>query len=156
MLATLPRCVFLAFTLFYGFSEASLAQEIPEQRLAIPSGRPTNNLPAVVIIPIRQDSQPFTGGGWILVYRNLERPAQTPSVGHHSQSVYLPGMLAEGLITWEITHTQNEKCSSSTGGPCPDLIYILSVPDGFVAVPESAQVDERDGLRIFVVPIGMS
>ena len=130
----------------------SWAQEVPELDLSTPSGRLSTGIPAAILIPIRNESLPNSNGGWVLVYRNLVRGAQTPNADIHSRSVDVPGSMKEAVITWEITHTVNNKCTDAVEG-CPDQIRVLSVPEGYVAVPQSAQVNEREGLRVLIIPI---
>lgn len=62
---------------------------------------------------------------------------------------------ANAVISWEIIRTRNNACVEETGSACPDMLRILSVPEGYMAVPESAWVDEGSGLEILIVPNGI-
>ena len=143
----------LAIGLLLSSLNVSSAQEVPETNLSIPAGRLTTNIPESIIIPIQNARTQKGSDGWVLVYRNLVRSAQTPNTDLRFQSVKVPGTLRDGVIKWEILHTENEECLETVEVGCPDLIRILSVPEGYIAIPESAQVNERDGLRIFIVPL---
>ena len=142
----------LAIGLLLSSLNVSLAQEVPETNLSIPAGRLTTNIPTATLIPIRNERLSNPHSGWVLVYRNLVSPAQAPNTEVHSRVVVGPDTAHQEAITWEITHTENSSCGGSEE-ECPDEIRILSVPAGYVAVPNRALVNEREGLRIFIVPL---
>lgn len=148
----LPVAFTMAILVSHITSGAASAQEVPELNLSTPAGRLTTGIPEVVLVPIRKGSVRNQTGGWVLIYRNFVRDAEATRLDVRSRRVGLPGLSHEGVITWEITHTLNAKCIDVEGG-CPDQIRVLSVPEGYMAVPESAQVEEREGLRILIIPI---
>lgn len=138
----------------------SLAGPAPAQRHDVHFGIPVpHSLPDVILVPIRSNIDPGTSGGWILTFRNQLSGPGTPDRDIETRIVTVAG--ADGApvvaaITWAITRTRNDRCAQQTGKGCPDLLQILSVPEGFVAVPKSAIVEEQAGQRIFIVPQGMS
>ncbi len=62
------------------------------------------------------------------------------------------GQQKNASISWEIVRTRNDICIQADSGPCPDRIRVLSVPDGFQAVPSSGWVDEGMIISIHIVP----
>lgn len=64
-------------------------------------------------------------------------------------------MLSDGGIdvTVNIVHTADGSCGRPS---CPDNLLVLSVTEGFVAVPTEVTVEEGTGATILIVPEGMS
>ena len=93
-------------------------------------------LPEVMVLPA-------AGEGWVLSYRNGLSGAERPDreVGRREVA---PGE----WIVWEIARTANDACAPA----CPDLIRVLSVPEGFAAWPVGAEVPEGAGLTIVIRP----
>ena len=118
----------------------------------------THNFPEAILLPIRFDGIALPQAGWILSYRNGLRRPDAPDREIQARRVRAPGSggdLTDGLISWEVVRTRNNGCASAAGGPCPDTISVLSVPDGFVAVPAVRSVDEGATLQILIVPSGI-
>lgn len=134
-------------------ASVSVAQEVPELDLSIPAGRLSKGVPDSVIIPTGNNEDQASNSGWVLVYRNLVTSTATPNSDVRSKPVKLPNSKTLGVITWEIIHTENRNCLREVYYGCPDQIEILSVPEGYMAVPERAEVAEREGLKIYIVPI---
>lgn len=118
-----------------------------------------HTVPEVLLVPIALDGVPAGHGGWILSYRNTltglespEREIQTRQVplSNHREGANLRS------IAWEITRTRNNDCVDWRQTRCQDQIRVLSVPDGFMAVPNQAWIREGAGLRIYIVPVGLS
>lgn len=119
---------------------------------------PAFELPETILVPIRFEGAIAPQAGWVLTYRNDLRGAKTPDREIEARRVRSPGPDSDsidGLISWEIVRTRNDSCSSRTNGPCPDTIRVLSVPDGFIAVPEALSVEEGAVLKIHIVPAGI-
>ena len=116
------------------------------------------SLPEAMIVPIKTRGRADITAGWVLLYRNKLLGLQVPNVAVDGRTVILhPGAEGEttGLITWKITRTRNDSCAGATIQPCADRIEILSVPEGYRAFPESAWVNEENGIQIFIVPAGI-
>ena len=151
-----PNVCWLLATLAIGQAGPSEAQEVSEQSLSILFGRPSVAIPETLLIPIRSRGAENASTGWMLVYRNFETSAKAPKMRTYDRTVSLPGRGRSGKIVWEIINTVNASCTSYSGGPCPDIIRVVIVPEGYIALPQSAVVDERESIRIMVVPSGLS
>jgi len=119
---------------------------------------PAHTVPEAIVLPIRFDGTLSRPTGWVLSYRNGLLGAEAPDreVGSRRVAVQGPkGGQADGVVSWEIVRTRNDGCASSTGGPCPDIIRVLAVPDGFMAVPAELSVEEGATRRILIVPAGI-
>lgn len=116
------------------------------------------NLPEVILLPMKIDGRTMAGGGWSLSYRNGLRGSDFPDHEAESRNVTFRdhnGKEVSTTVSWEIVRTQNNQCADRAKELCPDLIRMLSVPNGFVAVPESAWVNEGSSFRILIVPAGI-
>lgn len=116
------------------------------------------HLPEAILIPIRSQLSPGVPG-WILTFRNTRRGPDAPDRETGARDVTATGpdgVPVAATIAWEILRTRNDRCSDHPAKDCPDTLRILSVPDGFIAVPKSAIVEEDGVLRVFIVPQGMS
>ena len=120
---------------------------------------PAATLPEAILVPILWDGSPVPNGGWILTYRNALTGSEVALRDVESREVSVRDLAGDTLrarISWEITRTPNSSCAAADLGPCPDQIRVLSVPDGFLAVPDAAVVDEGAALRIYIVPAAIS
>lgn len=113
------------------------------------------DLPEAILLPLKHEGKLAAGGGWVLSYRNgltgtdqPEREAQSRYVTHSDRA----NTPTTSLISWEITRTPNNLCPEAA---CPDMIRIIAVPDGFIAIPESAWIEEGETLRTYIVPAGI-
>ena len=108
-----------------------------------------------MLLRIRVDGA-ASPAGWIISHRNGLSGPDTPDHETQSQTVELASETADsGLIVWTITRTRNDRCEAHQDAPCPDLIRIVRVPDGFMAVPQEAWAGEGEVLEIYIVPAGM-
>lgn len=110
-------------------------------------------LPEILFLPI--SGQLDEAVGWRISYRNGYSGADAPVRVINSRAiVYLnqDGKKATASVTWQIERTTNSACIPVTGHLCPDMIKILSVPPGYIAVPESAVVKEGSAIEIHIVP----
>lgn len=111
--------------------------------------------PEVLIAPLQFNGGLGSSDGWIIVYRNTLTGPEAPDLERQSRDVvhadpHSPHHIA--TVAWEILRTSNKTCNETGAGPCPDRIRILSVPEGYQAMPETAWVDEGAILSIRVVP----
>ena len=128
------------------------------QTVQMQTAPPRQLLPEAIIVPLKSQGRSNVTAGWVLLYRNNLRGAQTPDVVVEGRSVTLRSGTDDGMhavITWKITRTRNDSCVSATLPSCPDRIEILSVPVGFRAFPESSWIDEGEGIQIFIVRAGV-
>ncbi len=98
-------------------------------------------LPEVMLIRSLQQT------GWVLSYTNQLSSAGSPDAEVQTRE------LPEGIVSWRISRSRNNGCLPS---PCPDSLQILSVPDGYIAVPQAAEVDEEKNVTILIVPNNLS
>ncbi len=111
--------------------------------------------PEVMLAPMKVNGSPATEAGWILFYRNTLAGPKVPDVEIQKRNVTharVGGQQETASISWEIVRTRNDICIQAGSGPCPDRIQVLSVPDGFQAVPSSGWVDEGMIISIHIVP----
>jgi hypothetical protein len=101
--------------------------------------------PEVILIPVSFNSK-TEANRWRLVYRNGLHGAHAPTLLTETRIV------PSGAITWRITRTHNAPCVERTGSACPDMLQILSVPDGYIAVPDRVWVEEGDGVQVLIIP----
>lgn len=112
-------------------------------------------LPEVILAPMQVNEDSVMAGGWILIYRNTSTGPEEPDVEIQSRNLVdlgFPRRRDDAVISWEVLRTPNGPCAKAGSGPCPDRIRVLSVPDGFQAVPEAAWVPEGTYLSIRIVP----
>ena len=115
--------------------------------------------PEAILVPMALDGRASGHVGWILSYRNNLRGSDAPNREIQTRQVTTSDQnegTTLGSISWEITRTQNNVCPDWQQARCPDQIRVLSVPDGFMAVPEQTWIREGSGLRIYIVQVGMS
>lgn len=115
-----------------------------------------NVLPEVILAPMQVNAEHRAGRGWMLIYRNTLSGPETPDVALQSRRVVLAGLHGPqhaATVFWEILRTPNVNCRNGGAGPCPDRIRVLSVPEGFQAVPEAAWVNEGTVLTIRIIPV---
>jgi hypothetical protein len=115
-------------------------------------------IPEVLLIAIRPDST-SQNVGWILSYRNALSAPDTPAseTGTRVVEVIGPdGQSVTARLVWHITRTRNDACLPLDGHACPDILRVLSVPEGFAAFPERAEVAEGGTVRLYIVPAGLS
>lgn len=115
-------------------------------------------LPEAMLLPMTVEGRTIGGGGWILTYRNDLRGSEIPdrevesrTVTFHSQT----GKQVSATVSWEITRTQNNQCADRRKAMCPDILRVLIVPDGFIAVPQSVVANEQTSVRVLIVPAGI-
>lgn len=148
---TRPDPAALACLLAGLFAAPLPAQDLP------PGMAPGTNLPEVVLVPHCPRGALGAQAGWILTYRNGLSGPEAPDreVGSRPARSCDGTPFAATPIAWEIARTRNDACTAADGGPCPDRFRILSVPDGFIAAPQDAEVGEGATARIYIVPRGM-
>lgn len=130
----------------------STAQDVSTAFLA-----PRFVAPEAILIPIGSPQQP-TALSWRLAYHNGLRGPDAPDVLVEKRDVLVrgdDGRPATGVISWKIIRTRNDTCLAATGSACPDMLQIMSLPKGYMAVPESVWVEEGDGFQIHIVPNGV-
>ena len=86
-------------------------------------------------------------GMWNLLYEN-----GSTSVNDPSDSVLIEG---DHNISWRFERTSNAPCASRREDPappevCADTIHVFP-PDGYIAIPDVATVNERDAAVILIV-----
>ena len=116
------------------------------------------SLPESILIPLSHNGQKMPNGGWILSYRNgLQGPEAPDREVQIREVTFGDGALASisSEISWEILRIRNDECVEDGEDPCPDRIRVLSVPEGFMAVPEDIWIGEGRSIRIFIVPEGI-
>lgn len=138
-------------------SVLTTAHPVKAQEYVSPYPRPHVSLPETILVPIRNERGSQTGGGWMLTYRNCYSSPDVPAREVHSRTVTWKAQARTigGSVSWEIIRTPNNECTDYSGGPCPDTIRILSVPQGFVAVPNIERVNEGENRIIYIVPAGV-
>lgn len=139
---------------------ALLAATPLAQAQTLPDGLPVSaQIPQVMLLPFPGRDGAFGPTGWVLIYRNTLSTHDTSATETGTRTIELAGpagMPQIATITWQIAHTANNRCAAPGHTGCPDTLRILSVPEGFVAVPRSAIVQEHAVQRVFIVPEGMS
>ena len=114
---------------------------------------PKRSLPESMLIPLSYDGTAIPTGGWVLIYRNgLQGPDVADreiQIRHVASS---EGSQPTGVISWEIWRTRNDQCPNHGTGLCPDRLRILSVPDGYIALPGTIWVEEGKSIRVLFVP----
>lgn len=128
------------------------------QEFGVPASFERSAFPEAILVPKRLDGQILINGGWSLIFRNAKRGPKAPDHEVQSRMVAVKGAgnnTAFQLISWEITRTQNNRCPSHDRLPCPDEIRVLALPEGFMAVPRRAWVEEGQTLHIHIVPDGI-
>ncbi len=136
-------CTAIAF----GLTSQSLQAEEPYDT-------PVPFIPETFVAPIKNSGGSAKSLGWVLIYRNQLTMPKSSIRDVQSQTVRVGGVSGnpiEGTISWRIQHSENSSCNDLEGGPCPDSIQVLSVPEGFIAVPDSALVSESEKLLIYIV-----
>ena len=111
--------------------------------------------PETILVPLKVNGSLGADGGWILTYSNALSDTDVPDREVQSRRVTFVDHTGSGvssLISWEITRTQNNKCATHALKLCPDMLRVLKLPDGFLAVPESVWVDEGSSVRVKIVP----
>lgn len=110
--------------------------------------------PEAVLIPIQSDGH-SESRRWRLSYHNRLTGSETPDSLIETRVVLLNndnGRPSFGIVSWKIVRTRNDQCVQATGSSCPDMIHVLTVPEGYLAIPDDAWVDEGDTLQILIVP----
>jgi hypothetical protein len=115
----------------------------------VPTGRLT--LPETMLLPFAPVAAGSAQIGWIVVHQNTATGPHAPRSERVFRSVNLDDG-TEGHIAIRVERTRNDACRSDVGGGCPDLLRILSLPPGFMAVPDRMTVEEGATRRILVVP----
>ena len=112
-------------------------------------------LPESMLLSIRVEGA-ASPTGWILSHRNSLSGANIPDHETQSRTVVLdPETEGTGRIVWTINRTRNNRCPEKFPTSCPDHIRIIMVPNGFIAVPEEAWINEGEVLSIYIVPAGI-
>ena len=91
-------------------------------------------------------------GSWVLLYTNL----LTGGVLETSHSVTVSHDDKDRIISWVINRKPNLPCSAYAdqrlpAEECADKI-VVSPPDGYLALPSEATVNEEDSMEILIVP----
>jgi hypothetical protein len=144
--------LFIASILIVAIPAKPFGQELPSQ-FAGPRFAP----PETMLVPMNSSAQSTSPSGWQLLYKNGLHGPEDPVLVTETRTVTLGvtnGRTTTGLISWQIFRTRNDTCAGATTRQCPDRFQVLSVPEGFIALPESAWVEEGEGLRVFIVPAG--
>lgn len=130
-----------------------LAGEMQAQESPLGVIAPSVELPETILVPMRSDGRILPYGGWELVFRNMRRGLNAPIEQIESTSVSYKDSNGDDVvdhIVWEILRTANSPCEAKGGNPCPDTITVISIPEGFLAVPESARVNEGSFAKILI------
>ena len=133
----------------------AMAGSVSSQQVGTQNYGQREVLTEVILAPMRVNNGPAAVRGWILIYRNTLTGPEVPNVDFQVRNVFQPGIRGphnSATISWEILRTPNDTCTQAGAGPCPDRIRVLSVPEGFQAIPESAWIDEGAIMSIRVVP----
>ncbi len=131
------------------------ASAVSSQQAKTPYEGQREVIPEVMLAPMQVKGRPAIEGGWVLFYRNTLSGPKVPDVEIQKRNVTharIGGQQETVFISWEIVRTRNDLCIKAGSGPCPDRIRVLSVPEGFQAVPSSAWVDEGTIISIHIVP----
>ena len=91
-------------------------------------------------------------GMWNLLYEN-----GSTSVNDRTNSILIEG---DHGISWRFERTSNGPCARRRESPapsetCADTIYVFP-PEGYIAIPDVATVNERDAAVILIVRGGLS
>lgn len=133
----------------------AITSALPAQQAPIPYDQQQDVFPEVILAPMQVNGIAEIGAGWILIYRNTLAGPSAPEIEVQTRNVPLAerGKRQESAsISWEIVRTRNDICTEAGAGPCPDRIRVMSVPEGFLAIPEQAWVDEGTIMSIRIVP----
>lgn len=113
------------------------------------------NLPEAILIPMKHNDQFLVGGGWVLSYVNKPTSPDVPEQELQSRRVTYSDSSNSQIsasISWEIRRTRNNLCEGRGQTGCADMIRVLTVPDGFIAIPTEAWIGEGTALRLYIVP----
>ena len=116
------------------------------------------SLPESILVPLSYSGEKMPNGGWILSYRNGLQGPEAPDREVQIREVTFGDGGQNSItseISWEILRTRNDACADDEGATCPDRLRVLTIPEGFMAVPASVWVDEGRAVRIFIVPVGI-
>lgn len=109
--------------------------------------------PEALLIPVHSEGQAGSRK-WRLSYHNGLTSSDTPDTMIETRVVPLntdDGRPSFGIISWKIIRTRNDLCVQTTGSSCPDMIQVLTVPEGYLAIPDGASVNEGDTFQILIV-----
>ena len=132
------------------------ASGVSSQQAKTPYEGQRDVFPEVILAPMQASGSKAIDGRWILIFRNSLAGPNVPDVEIQEREVTFArngGQPETATISWEIVRTRNDICIQAGSGPCPDEIRVLSVPEGFQAVPPSAWVGEGTIESIRIVPV---